>query len=135
MAAPIPRLAPVTRSTPSMARSFPETTLQRKSGRPPPMPRRTGKSRFGGAARAIYKLTRTICQTYHSFENSFDQGEELAMIDRRSAMQAVFSIAAALIVALGSTAAQAQSVLRLISQSDLTVLDPVFSTANITSNH
>src|SRR5262245_31453130 len=32
-------------------------------------------------------------------------------------------------------AAQAQGVLRLIAQSDLTVLDPVFSTANITSNH
>ena len=31
--------------------------------------------------------------------------------------------------------AHAQSVLRLISQSDLTVLDPVFSTANIVSNH
>jgi peptide/nickel transport system substrate-binding protein len=30
---------------------------------------------------------------------------------------------------------QAQTVLRLIAQSDLTVLDPVFSTSNITSNH
>src|SRR5262249_59314445 len=57
------------------------------------------------------------------------------MSARRCAMQTVLSIGAALMMILVSAASQAQSVLRLISQSDLTVLDPVFSTANITSNH
>ena len=57
------------------------------------------------------------------------------MIDRRVAVQTVLLVGAAFIMALASAASQAQSVLRLISQSDLTVLDPVFSTANITSNH
>ena len=57
------------------------------------------------------------------------------MIDRRCAMQTVLLIGAAWVMGLVSAAAQAQSVLRLISQADLTVLDPVFSTANITSNH
>ena len=57
------------------------------------------------------------------------------MIDRRVAVQTVLLAGAAFIMALASAASQAQSVLRLISQSDLTVLDPVFSTANITSNH
>src|SRR5215813_5090113 len=57
------------------------------------------------------------------------------MSARRCAMQTVLSIGAALVLSLMPAAAQAQSVLRLISQSDLTVLDPVFSTANITSNH
>src|SRR5215813_13608819 len=57
------------------------------------------------------------------------------MSARRCAMQTVLSIGAALVLSLVSAASQAQSVLRLISQSDLTVLDPVFSTANITSNH
>ena len=57
------------------------------------------------------------------------------MIDRRVAVQTVLLVGAAFIMALASAASQGQSVLRLISQSDLTVLDPVFSTANITSNH
>src|SRR5262245_19273607 len=60
---------------------------------------------------------------------------ELVMTNRRCAVQTVLSLAVAFFMGLASTAAQAQSVLRLISQSDLTVLDPVFSTANITSNH
>ena len=45
---------------------------------------------------------------------------------------------AGVILVLGLVCASevaAQTVLRLIAQSDLTVLDPVFSTSNITSNH
>src|SRR5215470_11566675 len=60
---------------------------------------------------------------------------ELAMTDRRFAVRTALLIGAAFIMGLPSAASQAQSVLRLISQADLTVLDPVFSTANITSNH
>src|SRR5215468_12624937 len=57
------------------------------------------------------------------------------MTDRRFAVQSVLLIGAVFIMALLSAASRAETVLRLISQSDLTVLDPVFSTANITSNH
>ena len=58
------------------------------------------------------------------------------MTHRWSNLQTALLVGAAFIV--GSAlppASHAQSVLRLISQSDLTVLDPVFSTANIVSNH
>ena len=58
------------------------------------------------------------------------------MTHRWSNLQTALLVGAAFVVGSASPAtSHAQSVLRLISQSDLTVLDPVFSTANIVSNH
>src|SRR5438874_2345970 len=53
----------------------------------------------------------------------------------RSKSRIAVLVGAALAFGASLGAASAETVLRLISQSDLTVLDPIFSTANIVSNH
>ncbi|MCX6635671.1 MAG: ABC transporter substrate-binding protein, partial [Acidobacteria bacterium] len=63
------------------------------------------------------------------------QGECRIMDLKRHGFKGAFAAGALAIVLAGPTTAHAQSVLRLVPQADLKILDTVQTTNNITSNH